>query len=196
MRLQKLALTLSLALTAPLLPTSAHAAELLFTLEGLAANKFNASFVLDTSKTPSIVLPTGVRYNGIPITYTLPNSTTPITENGQFTGPTFQVLNNQGGFFYGFLSQAGGFNNRIQVFGPQLFTGPTANPIFATGVFDLSDIPRQFTTDPLQVNYRLTISEVQAAVPEPATWAMMMFGFGAIGVAVRHRKRRQRFAVA
>ncbi len=29
---------------------------------------------------------------------------------------------------------------------------------------------------------------VNGAVPEPATWAMMLFGFGAIGVATRRRK--------
>lgn len=29
----------------------------------------------------------------------------------------------------------------------------------------------------------------QAAVPEPATWAMMLMGFGAMGVALRRRRR-------
>jgi len=30
-----------------------------------------------------------------------------------------------------------------------------------------------------------------AAVPEPGTWAMMLLGFGAIGMAMRSRRRRQ-----
>jgi hypothetical protein len=30
------------------------------------------------------------------------------------------------------------------------------------------------------------------AVPEPATWAMMLLGFGGIGVAIRRSKRRSR----
>ena len=30
-----------------------------------------------------------------------------------------------------------------------------------------------------------------AAVPEPGTWAMMIFGFGAIGLAMRRRSGRQ-----
>jgi hypothetical protein len=30
------------------------------------------------------------------------------------------------------------------------------------------------------------------AVPEPATWAMMLIGFGGIGVAMRRRKHRRR----
>lgn len=181
---------LSSAAAIAMMASPAHAVELLFTLKGLSADKFNASFVLDTTRAPSTVLSTSIRYNGVPITYTLPNSTTPITENGMFTGPTFQTLGNQGGFFFGRLNQATNFNNRIQIFGPQLFTGPTSAPIFSTGVFDLSDISRQRTTDPLIVNYRLTISEVTAAVPEPATWAMMIMGFGLIGGAMRSRQSK------
>ena len=34
------------------------------------------------------------------------------------------------------------------------------------------------------------------AVPEPATWAMMLFGFGFIGSALRSAKRRQKVAVS
>ena len=38
-----------------------------------------------------------------------------------------------------------------------------------------------------------SFNAVTAAVPEPATWAMMMIGFGVIGVTAR---RRQRYVVA
>lgn len=186
---RKFLLGATCALASAFVSTSVSAAELLFNLDGLTANTFKARFVFNTSTVPSIVLSSGVRYNGIPITYTLPGGTTQITENGQFTGPTFQVLNNQGGFFFGRLAQAGNFGNGIFVYGPQLFAGTTANPVFSTGVFDLSDISRQRTTDPLQVNYRLTISQVVAAIPEPATWVMMIFGFGAIGATMRRRTR-------
>jgi PEP-CTERM motif len=34
-----------------------------------------------------------------------------------------------------------------------------------------------------------SVGAVTAAVPEPATWAMMLFGFGAMGVSVRRRRR-------
>ena len=30
---------------------------------------------------------------------------------------------------------------------------------------------------------------VPAAVPEPATWGMMLFGFAGIGMAIRRRRR-------
>ena len=40
-------------------------------------------------------------------------------------------------------------------------------------------------------------SPVAAAVPEPATWAMMLIGFGAAGFGMRRRTRAQlRAAVA
>lgn len=35
----------------------------------------------------------------------------------------------------------------------------------------------------------LKVSEVQSSVPETPLWAMMLAGFGAIGAAVRHRRR-------
>ena len=34
-----------------------------------------------------------------------------------------------------------------------------------------------------------TVREVTAAVPEPATWAMMLVGFGMVGAASRYRRR-------
>lgn len=173
----------------------ASAALLLYELAGTVPGKFTARFTINTAVAPSIVLSTGFRYNGVPITYTLPNGNTVFTDSGPFDGVTFQVLNNQGGFFAGFLDAASAFNNRIQIFGPQLFTGTTAAPQFLTGTFLLSDIPRNFTTDPLQVNYRLTVTDV-SAVPEPATWAMMLAGFGAIGFTLRRTRLKGRRAFA
>ena len=32
---------------------------------------------------------------------------------------------------------------------------------------------------------------IEQAFPEPATWAMMLFGFGAIGFAMRRRKQQK-----
>ena len=36
----------------------------------------------------------------------------------------------------------------------------------------------------------LTVSNVTGAVPEPATWAMMIVGFGMAGAAMRRHKRQ------
>nr|WP_240047570.1 PEPxxWA-CTERM sorting domain-containing protein [Sphingomonas panacisoli] len=73
---------------------------------------------------------------------------------------------------------------------PTLFTGSPSSPTFLTGTFTL--------INPFFGNGTLTISPVAAgAVPEPATWAMMLAGFGAIGFAMRRRPKvatRVRFA--
>ena len=37
---------------------------------------------------------------------------------------------------------------------------------------------------------------LSSAVPEPATWAMMIIGFGAVGSMVRTSRRRQAYAFA
>ena len=64
-----------------------------------------------------------------------------------------------------------------------LFTGPASNPTFNTGTFNLSG---GFLAGPA------TLTITQAAVggvPEPGTWAMMLLGFGGMGVAMRRRRR-------
>ncbi|MDP1027068.1 PEPxxWA-CTERM sorting domain-containing protein [Sphingomonas sp. KR1UV-12] len=42
----------------------------------------------------------------------------------------------------------------------------------------------------------VTISEITAAVPEPATWAMMLVGFGMVAGAARYRRRSTKAAYA
>lgn len=36
----------------------------------------------------------------------------------------------------------------------------------------------------------VTFTRIDAAVPEPGTWALMLFGFGAAGLALRSRRKR------
>jgi hypothetical protein len=59
--------------------------------------------------------------------------------------------------------------------GAQLYSGSEAIPTILKGTFLLS-------------SGFVTISSV-AAVPEPATWAMMLVGFGMMGGALRYRRR-------
>ncbi|KQU62447.1 hypothetical protein ASG67_05020 [Sphingomonas sp. Leaf339] len=72
--------------------------------------------------------------------------------------------------------------------GPQLYFGTEAEPKFQTGSFNLTDF---FSGSPIS----LTISTV-SAIPEPASWAMMLAGFAMIGGATRHRRRKATVAYA
>ncbi len=45
-------------------------------------------------------------------------------------------------------------------------------------------------------SFQVTLGDVGSAVPEPATWAMMIIGFGAVGSAVRSSRRRNAFTPA
>jgi hypothetical protein len=51
------------------------------------------------------------------------------------------------------------------------------------GPFDYNDLSFSFTN---------TIGRDGGALPEPATWAMMLLGFGLVGGALRSAKRRQK----
>lgn len=64
---------------------------------------------------------------------------------------------------------------------PTLFSGPPSSPVFSKGSYTL--------INPFFGNGTLSISEVAAGVPEPASWSMMITGFGAIGGTMRYRRR-------
>lgn len=49
--------------------------------------------------------------------------------------------------------------------------------------------PPENRPQPVVVTQTLTAPIVAAVVPEPATWAMLVLGFGAIGAAIRRRRR-------
>jgi len=48
------------------------------------------------------------------------------------------------------------------------------------------------SADSLTIN----VGQIAAAVPEPATWAMMLVGFGMIGATARYRRRSTKVAYA
>lgn len=58
----------------------------------------------------------------------------------------------------------------------------------STGSWDTNDIP--FRNNPHDLSHLVFFgTKGGAAVPEPATWAFMIFGFGAIGGAMRRNRK-------
>ncbi|MFZ5744149.1 MAG: PEPxxWA-CTERM sorting domain-containing protein [Pseudomonadota bacterium] len=80
---------------------------------------------------------------------------------------------------FGFLAPSVG--SSFVTTGPQLFTGTVAAPTFKLGKFETRE------------GYTISIS---SAVPEPGTWVMMLFGIGAIGAAMRYRRRNVKVSFA
>jgi len=83
--------------------------------------------------------------------------------------------------FYDSANQGGFDDDEGSYLGDALFTGDTAHPTFKLGTFAL---------DNFGSGASLTISSVGAVspVPEPATWAMMLIGVGAVGASARRRR--------
>lgn len=113
----------------------------------------------------------------------------PIPSSGGFTAAIFDNAGYNSSaktvIFYSSTS-AGGFDNFL---GPQLFSGSPSAPSLLTGVFAL-------TRSGSGSVGTLTVSAVAAAVPEPATWAMLLVGFGLVGGAARYRRRTTTLAYA
>lgn len=75
--------------------------------------------------------------------------------------------------------------------GMQLYTGTETAPTFKIGTFKLGGFKIGSFSSPS--GYNITIAS--SAVPEPATWAMMLAGFGMVGLAMRrHRNVRVAYA--
>jgi hypothetical protein len=158
----KMMLRAGLATMAVGIAGNAQATEYLFTMTGLS----NASWQLDSNPIPILFGPSNFSIFSVPVSY----GGAPVLTSLQFNTAT------SGGGVFG----TGPFTSTG---GPQLFSGPTSAPTFLQGTFDLSGGPRypQFT---------LTISALttSGAVPEPASWAMMIAGFGLVGGAMRRRR--------
>lgn len=139
----------------------ASAAQYNFVITGSQTIKF----VLDASPTPPIVDP-GNYFVLAGVSGTINNAAA--TFDLGFGSPTY---------FFNF----GLFNNTVGLgfvsTGTTLFTGTEAAPTFKLGTFTL-------TPDSPGPNYSLSIT----AVPEPASWAMLLAGFGALGMRIRRRR--------
>lgn len=68
-----------------------------------------------------------------------------------------------------------------QIVDHRFWTGPGSNPTFRTGTYLFG-----WNSGGNSIGGWLTITDT--AIPEPATWAMLIAGFGIVGVAARRRR--------
>lgn len=105
-----------------------------------------------------------------------------LTDGGTFTSAEFNLF----GAASDTTSVAITVNGQVQNF--DIGNGQNFFGITATGGDTISSI--SFNTNGSGVTdlRQLRIGGVTAAVPEPGTWALMLFGFGAVGVSLRRRR--------
>lgn len=161
-------LLISAAAAALATPAAANAATVLFDFTGDDGRSF--TFTLEQGQTPDQAVSFGsatrIQFFDVP---------------GTFTGLEGMSNIAFGTGFFGSLQVSALGGNTFG--GPDLFDGSETNPQFNLGEFEL--IPTALT--PAGAGGSLTISQV-AAVPEPATWAMMLVGFGFAGMMLRRRR--------
>jgi len=168
-----LALT-CVSLAALTVSTSASAAKVLFEITGDDV----ISFTVDKSPTPDFFTTNFFRLEQVPITVNGLDG----SNQSNFSAERFEF------FFSSSLYEFGSFAN--------FWTGTYESPTFITGNYMLygenytnpgdSEIP---FGDPRSGIYSLSISDVSGAIPEPATWAMLIAGFGMVGVAARRKRQ-------
>lgn len=108
-------------------------------------------------------------------------------DNAALSGLTFQLFDQAD--TYGYQFQLYSLNNiPTSIFDGLLLPDFT----MANGLFFAAasvQVQGDTTVRYLSAGAVKSISQVAAAVPEPATWAMMLVGFGLVGVGLRRRER-------
>ena len=169
------AMLLSL-LTVTLAALPAGADNLKFFSSVISAPSTQFYFILPSEPTPTLTDPANSSFtigNATLFAYDSQAGFYPVTDDITFYDQS------QGG---GFSITQGYTGMGIRYSGSQLFGGTLDHPAFAPAVFTLDNnfFPNSST---------LTITS-EGAAPEPATWMMLIVGFGAVGHALRRRRRQ------
>jgi hypothetical protein len=83
------------------------------------------------------------------------------------------------------LNTIGTFDGVVSTSGSQIYSGSELKPTFLTGTFQF--LGYDVVNEAVDSSRHYTL-KVSAAVPEPASWAMMIAGFGLTGATMRRRK--------
>jgi len=153
----------SAAIAATLLCTGvANAALYQFTVSG----DYSASWQMDSAPTPDLALPAlGITFGDVRGVYA--NAVSDLADVSFFVGSFGGGMSIEDYYGGAFLLVADG---------PQIYEGSAEAPLFHTGTYALTEY--QGTAA-----YTLTI----AAVPEPATYGMLLAGMALVAVAARRR---------
>ncbi|MBO9715028.1 MAG: PEPxxWA-CTERM sorting domain-containing protein [Sphingomonas sp.] len=146
----------------------ANAATFLYTLTGSGGTPI-VKFTLDSLPTPNNSSASGFRVNGVLV------SVGPLSALRSIVFLTTGGLQIRNGSTV-VLGLGATSNDR-------LFTGLPGDPVMKSGSFSLTGTSGAF-------------SLLVAAIPEPATWAMLILGFGVIGFGMRSQRSRPRHSVA
>ncbi|MGI4879724.1 MAG: PEPxxWA-CTERM sorting domain-containing protein [Janthinobacterium lividum] len=146
----------------------AAAVPLLFSFSGQSlTGPVVASFRLDSNPTPDRINDQSVFglgqvfFDNVPGVFNGVVEVAPTISFGTGLASQFQISGSSAGF--------------AQFGGQTVFTGTLAHPVFSAGTYRFNG----FSSGTLTV----------ADVPEPASWAMMVGGFGLLGVTLRQRRR-------
>jgi hypothetical protein len=179
---------------------------------GAVAAALSLTFAAAPANAADVITPIGVNYGSTPYTFTIGQSSFTFSGTGDIFGPTAISTGGTGMVNTIFGSPTTYFVDRGTVtFGPgqQYGSFPTATPIrFSNGdnFFGLSATLNgstiygyAFATNTIlnSIGFNTTpggsitaTTAIPSAVPEPATWMMMLIGFGAVGASMRFRRRR------
>jgi len=176
--ISKLALSLVAAALAASGASTAEAAQFHFTISG----GYTAAFDLDDSALPDYYNSTSFEFHNVGGSFagTGPNGVSPASTS------VASLVQFYSSAYGGGIGISADNLSRFVEDGAQLYSGSTSAPSFVPGTYILAANTSYRTAASV-----LTISQaVTGAVPEPASWAFMVLGCGAVGGMLRRSKVR------